>query len=190
MKATAARNFSTSPSIYRVMLMRIILLVALSLALGRPMAAAPAPPSRAKALFFIAHDCPIANGYAPEIRRNAAQYGPRGVRCVLVYAEAGLTPAAARRHAAAYGYHLPTMLDPRLTLAHRMGATVTPEAVVVGPTGRVLYRGRIDDKYVTLGQPRYRVTRHDLRDALDAVVQGRPVAVATTPAIGCAISPG
>lgn len=164
-------------------------LLVLGLLLGRPAAASPAPepPARARVLFFIAHDCPIANGYAPEIQRIAAHYGPRGVRCVLVFAEAGLSPAAAHGYAAAYGYHLPSRLDPRLTLAHRLGVTVTPEAVVLASDGRRLYRGRIDDKYVSLGQPRFHIVRHDLRDALDAVVQGRPVPAPETRAIGCFI---
>ena len=152
-------------------------------------AAQPERPARARVLFFIAHDCPIANGYAPEIQRIAAQYGPRGLRCALVYAEPGLSARAASRHAAAYGYHLPITLDPRLTLAHRLGVTVTPEVVVLAPNGQRLYRGRIDDKYVTLGQPRFRVDRHDLRDALDAVAQGRPVPTPITGAVGCFLPP-
>ena len=67
--------------------------------------------------------------------------------------------------------------------------TVTPEAVVLAPGGQGLYRGRIDDKYVSLGQPRFHINRHDLRDALDAVVQGRPVPTPNTRAIGCFIPP-
>ena len=60
---------------------------------------------------------------------------------------------------------------------------------MLAPDGQVLYRGRIDDKYVTLGQPRFRVDRHDLRDALDAVVRGGPSPRRTRAAIGCFIPP-
>ena len=180
----------------------MLLLIGLGAALCRPAAAAvslpdlrgvvravPAPQARATVLFFIAHDCPIANGYAPEIQRIAARYAPRGVACLLVYVEPDLTAAGARKHCAAYGYRVPALRDLRHALVRMTGATVTPEAVVLAPDGHALYRGRIDDKYVSLGQPRYRVSRHDLRDALDAIVQHRPVPHPATTALGCFIPP-
>ena len=50
------------------------------------------------------------------------------------------------------------------------------------------YRGRIDNQYAALGKPRRVVTVHDLRDALDAVLAGRPVANPETEAFGCFIA--
>jgi hypothetical protein len=54
------------------------------------------------------------------------------------------------------------------------GATITPEAVVVDPQGRVLYRGRIDDRYVSLGLERPVATRRDLDEALTDITVGKP----------------
>ena len=180
----------------------MLLLIGLGAALCRPAAAAvslpdlrggvraiPAPRATATVLFFIAHDCPIANGYAPEIQRIAARYAPQGVACYLVYVEPDLTAAGARRHCAAYGYRVAALRDTKHALVRMAGATVTPEAVALSPSGKVLYRGRIDDKYVALGRPRYRVSRHDLRDALDAILQHRPVPHPATTALGCFIPP-
>ena len=77
--------------------------------------------------------------------------------------------------------------DPDLALVKFTGATITPEAaVVVG--GKVVYRGRIDDRYVDLGVERPSPTTHDLVDALTAVLAGKPVARATTQAVGCFIA--
>ena len=47
-------------------------------------------------LVFIAHDCPIANGYAPEIQRIAAHYGPQKIAFYLVYVEPDLSVAGAK----------------------------------------------------------------------------------------------
>jgi hypothetical protein len=69
-------------------------------------------------------------------------------------------------------------------------ATVTPEAAVFvpGPSGpRLAYRGRIDDRYVDLGQARAAPVTRDLERVLEAIVAGKPVAARTTPAIGCFI---
>ncbi len=136
-------------------------------------------------LIFVATDCPISNGYAPELQRIMAGHQGDGVRFELVYTDA--TPAAAKAHLALYGYACPALLDPNHALSARLGVTVTPEVAVIGEGGRLIYRGRIDDRYVGFGRKRPEASTHDLRAALAAVVAGRPVAVAYTKAVGCPI---
>lgn len=144
-------------------------------------------PGQATVLLFTAADCPISDRYAPEVRRLAARFAANGVRIWLVYANAGETPAAARAHATAFGYELPVALDSGASLADRAGAEVTPEAAVFDRRGRLLYRGRIDDRYVDFGIDRPAATTHDLADAVAAVVDGRAVARTVVPAVGCTI---
>jgi hypothetical protein len=67
------------------------------------------------------------------------------------------------------------------------GATITPEAVVVA-NGKVVYRGRIDDRYVEIGVERAAPTTHDLADALTATLAGTPIARPITQAVGCFIA--
>lgn len=142
---------------------------------------------KAVVLLFIAHDCPISNSYAPEIKRLCAHYTPEKIAFYLVYSEQDLSLTAAKQHAHDYGYTCPLVLDPKHRLVRKAGATVTPEAAVFTPDGRLLYRGRIDDLYYGYGQRRYAVTEHDLRDALDAALSGKPVPKPRTQAIGCFI---
>ena len=136
-------------------------------------------------LIFVATDCPISNSYAPELQRIMAEHRAAGVRFYLVYPDA--TPAAAKAHQAAFGYTCPALLDPKRALSARLGATVTPQVAVVGDGGRLLYCGRVDDRYVGFGHQRPEATTHDLRTALSAIAAGRPVDVARTKAIGCPI---
>ena len=111
------------------------------------------------------------------------------VSCSLIYEDPGIDAASVRTHRAAYRYGaIPAVIDRDGSIARRIGASVTPEAVVVGADGRVRYRGRIDNRYAALGQPRQAATVHDLRDALDAVVGGRSVTRPETEAIGCFIT--
>lgn len=144
--------------------------------------------ARAAVLIFAGVECPVSNGYSPEIKQLCDEYIKRQVKFYLVYADEDLSAAAAREHASSFGIDCPVLLDPRHELSRLLGATITPEAVVAGPGGNVLYRGRIDDLYVTLGRRRYEARTHDLKDALDAVLAGRPVANPYTEAIGCSIS--
>ena len=148
-----------------------------------------APSGPANVLLFVASDCPVSNGYAPEIQRICRDYRAKGVTCSLVYEDVGIDKARVRAHRDEYRYtDIPAVIDGDRTIAARANATVTPQAVVVGPGGVVKYRGRIDNQYAALGKPRRVVTVHDLRDALDAVLARRPVANPETKAFGCFIN--
>ena len=138
-------------------------------------------------LFFVMHECPVANGYAPEISRIMAEYSTNGVRGFVVYVESDLTAEQARAHARDYGYKSGTVLDPQHRLVKAAGATISPEAAVLSPAGKVLYRGRIDDRVVDFGKRRVEPTRRDLRLALDAILAGKPVPARHTKAVGCYI---
>jgi thiol-disulfide isomerase/thioredoxin len=146
--------------------------------------------ARAVVLFFVTTDCPLSNGYAPEMNRIAQAYAPRGVLFYAVQGDTTIPDEEVRRHAREFEYRFPVLLDPRQVLATRTGATVTPEAVVLSHEGAVLYLGRIDNKVEDFGKARVEATEFDLRDALDAVLAGRPVAHPRTHALGCAITNG
>lgn len=150
---------------------------------GRPTDAA-IPNALAVVLVFVQPECPISNRYAPELARLAAEYGPRGVAFRLVYA--GEVPAEdARAHHEDYFRTFEALLDPDADLARRTGVTVTPEVAVLAAGDRVVYRGRIDDRYVSFGRQRARPHHRDLADALDALLEGRTPEVRETSAIGC-----
>jgi predicted ATP-grasp superfamily ATP-dependent carboligase len=144
--------------------------------------------NRANVLFFIRTDCPISNTYAPEITRLQKQYASQKIAFYLVYTLRDLTPAAAREHLKQYNLAVPALIDRKHELVKATGATVTIEAAVIGPNGSLLYRGRIDDLYAALGKPRTVPTTHELRDALDAIVNNKQPPTPRTKAIGCAIT--
>jgi hypothetical protein len=145
------------------------------------------PAVKAVALVFVLCDCPIANGYAPEINRLCAEYAPRGVRFFLVQVDEGLSSRAAAEHAREFGYTCPVVVDAARALVQRAGARMSPEVAVFAPDGERKYLGRIDDLYADLGKRRAAATSHDLRDALDAVLAGRSVPRPVTQAVGCFI---
>jgi hypothetical protein len=146
------------------------------------------PAIKAVALVFVLPDCPIANTSLPEINRLHEEFGPQGVRFVVVHADPEIAVEKARKHAAEYQIRPAVALDPRHEWLKRAGATASPEAAVFARGGELLYRGRINDQYVGLGKRRAVVTSHDLRDALAAVVAGEPIANSRTEAVGCPLT--
>jgi thiol-disulfide isomerase/thioredoxin len=145
--------------------------------------------SKAIVFFFVARECPISNQYAPEIGRICREYTGQGVQFYVVYTESDTKPEAARKHAEAFGYPCPALVDSPHRLVRFAGATVTPEVGVFSPHGKRLYRGRIDDRYPALGQRRVQLTSQDLRQALNAVLRGQKPDKEITQAVGCAIVP-
>ena len=144
---------------------------------------------KATVLLFLTHDCPISNAYAPEINRIVADYSARKVAFFLVFVEADLTPAGAKKHAEEFGFKATALLDPKHELVKLAQATVTPEAAVFSPEGKLLYRGRVDDLFADIGKRRQSPTTRELRDALNAALAGKAIAVPATKAVGCFIEP-
>ena len=91
-----------------------------------------------------------------------------------------------RKHLHDYRYaDIPAAVDRSRAIAKRAKASITPQAVVIDRAGTIRYRGRIDNFYAALGRPRQQATERDLRNALDAVLTGRPVPKVETEALGC-----
>jgi peroxiredoxin len=142
---------------------------------------------RAVVLITVIADCPIVNSYAPEYNRLRADYQDQGVRVFLLQVDPHATLASLQQHAQSYDLKLPVIHDADHAWVTRLGATRTPEATVLAPDGTVRYRGRIDDRYVDFGRRRAAATTRDLRNAVEAILDGRPVANPRSPAVGCYI---
>lgn len=163
---------------------------------GSPADPRNGPAGSLAAIVFISTECPIANAMAPELARIAAAAREQEVAFVAVHSDPGTDRATAVRHARDYGLEgeVEIVLDPTRRIARSLGATVTPEAVLIrrGVDGdsETLYLGRVNDLYTGIGRRRARATRDDLADAIDAALAGRPVAKPFPPAIGCFIDFG
>jgi hypothetical protein len=145
-----------------------------------------APGSKmASVLIFYLQDCPISNSYAPEINRITAAF--TNFAFYIVQVDPDLKLEAAKQHAKQYALQPPVLLDPTHELVKRTGATVTPQAVIIGKDSTVIYRGRIDNLYAAPGKKRSSATSHDLRDTLKAIQSGHAMKPKETTAIGCLI---
>ena len=140
---------------------------------------------QAHVILFVMTDCPISNGYAPEIARLASEYQRKKVETFVAYVDPGATADRIRGHVADYfkGAPIRVVNDAKLQIAGAAGATITPAAALYTSQGRA-YRGRIDDLYVDIGRKRRAATTRDLRNALEAALARRPVPITETQAVG------
>ncbi|MBI4658701.1 MAG: redoxin domain-containing protein [Verrucomicrobia bacterium] len=144
--------------------------------------------NQAKVFIFVSTDCPISNRYAPEVRRLCEKFSPLGAQFWLVYPSETETSETIRKHLEDYRYPCEALRDPRHDLVKQAQVRVTPEAAVFTAGSRLVYHGRIDDRYVDFGKERPAPTRRDLHDVLEAVVSGRAVTNPPMPAVGCYIA--
>lgn len=139
----------------------------------------------ARVLIFVRSDCPIANRYAPELNRIAREFETRGVEFWLVYPDASETAERIMHHKLEYKLPGTPVRDPKHLLQKRAQATIAPQAAVFDRTGRLLYSGRIDDRYVAFGKARSEPTTHDLESAILATLDGKPIKEPRTKSVGC-----
>lgn len=137
---------------------------------------------------FTCNQCPYARAWEERIVALGNEYLGHGIGVVAINAndpatvpEDGLDEM--KRRASSRGMRYPYVVDETSEVARAFGATRTPEAFVFDSSGRLAYRGTIDDN----AQDKANVTQFYLRDALAAVVSGEPVPMAITKALGCSI---
>lgn len=136
-------------------------------------------------VLFLGTECPVSNGYAPEMERIYQEAKSREVAVVGVYAEPTVTVAEAEAHGKEYGLTFPRSLDPEQAIARAAEVQRMPTAVVFDAAGKVVYRGRVDDRWSPEGKRRDVPRTRELRDAIDAVVAGRAPQVSAAPPFGC-----
>jgi peroxiredoxin len=136
-------------------------------------------------LIFIATRCPVSNGYNERMAKLAADYRAKGVNVVGINSNSTEPAAEVKQHAAEKGLAFTILKDAGNQIADRFDAQVTPEAYVLDASGKLVYHGRIDNSRA--GDA---VTSTELRDALDAMLAGKPVEKTEVKAFGCSIKRG
>lgn len=143
---------------------------------------------KAIVVFFTTTDCPLSNNQVPEMNRTRHDYESRGVAFYAVQADTTIADADVVQHTKDYQFSFPVLFDPRQLLAKMTGATTIPSAAVLTTDGTLLYLGRIDNLVEDFNIRRQAPTKFDLRETLDAVLTGMPVAHPRVSAFGCAIN--
>jgi peroxiredoxin len=133
-------------------------------------------------LMFISTECPVSNGYNGRMEKLYEQFASKGVAIVGINANKEEHVERIAEHAKEHGFKFPVLKDENNKIADLYGALVTPEIFVINPEGKLLYHGRIDDS-----RNLAKVTSNDLTDALEKLLAGKELSVATPKAFGCSI---
>jgi len=146
-------------------------------------------------IIFTCNHCPTAQLYEDRIKRLVADYQPRGVAFVAIepnvplalrldemgYTDVGDTFEDMKIRAAYRHFNFPYLYDGETqSVARAYGPSATPHVFIFDSERKLCYEGRVDNN------PREPyVTQQDARNALDALLAGKPVPVPNTPSFGC-----
>lgn len=139
--------------------------------------------NKAVVVMFISTKCPYSNAYNVRLKNMADEYAKKGVLFVGINSNNSEPENEVKAHAKKHGWGFTVVKDPGNKVADLYDAKRTPEVFVVDAAGKVRYHGRIDENY----EDASKVTSPDLKNALDALLAGQPVAKAETKAFGCTI---
>jgi peroxiredoxin len=139
-------------------------------------------------VMFLCNHCPYVQAVEDRIIALERDYAPRGVQLVGIcandptdYPDDRPERLLARWREKRYGF--PYLVDASQDVARAFHAVCTPDIFVFDRERRLAYHGQIDDNW----KEPAKVTRRDLRDALEALLAGRAPALEQTASIGCSI---
>jgi len=141
---------------------------------------------KAVVLFFVSPFCSTTKSFIKEINQITADYSDRAA-VYLIHSDPEITLEVAMEHAILSEVKALVLIDKQQTLAKQVQAKITPEAIVLSPKAETLYKGRINDLYLAPAKRQRAATTKDLRDALDAILSGKPVPTPQNEAQGCKI---
>lgn len=135
-------------------------------------------------LHFWSAQCPFVVRYEERLRKIAADYGDKGVEVYGIDSNVTESKDKIEKVAAERKLNYPILLDPDSKIADQFGAITTPHVFIMDKEGRLAYEGGVDDQ--GWGE-KDKVTRSYTREALDALIAGRPIAVPQSKTVGCTV---
>ena len=140
---------------------------------------------KATVVMFVSTRCPVSNAYNGRMTTLAKKYGVLGVSFVGIDSDQNEPKAEVASFTKQQDFPFPVLVDPGNKVSDAYSAHVTPETFVINSKGVLVYHGRIDND-----QDMSSAKTHELADALDATLAGKPIAKAQTKAFGCSIKRG
>ncbi|MFO1063549.1 MAG: redoxin family protein [Pirellulales bacterium] len=135
---------------------------------------------------FLGVECPLAQRYSERLAELAEKWSKQSVAIIAVDSNAQDTLTEMASHARRHSMEFPFVKDGDGKFAASLGASRTPEVFVLDAERTVRYQGRIDDQF-GIGYVREKPSTHELSEAVEALLDDKPVLVSKTTAVGCII---
>jgi peroxiredoxin len=144
--------------------------------------------AKALAVVFTCNHCPYAQAYEGRFNALQAELGPKGFQLLAINSNDGVQYPeddyeAMVLRAQEKDFQFPYLWDEDQSIAKAYGAVRTPHVFLFDAARKLAYVGRIDDSW---NAPE-KVSRRELAEAIEDILDGKPVRTPETFAVGCTI---
>ncbi|HIG30707.1 MAG TPA: redoxin domain-containing protein [Verrucomicrobiales bacterium] len=133
--------------------------------------------------------CPMSKKFAPSLARLEAQYSAKDVAFLFLNVNSAEEISEIQKFRKQHGFISRFVHNPDSRLAVELGAGTSTEVFVMDGARTLVYRGAISDQY-GLGYSRKAPRKEYLVNALDELLEGRPITMSATTAPGCDLDLG
>ena len=146
------------------------------------------PDTKALLVFIHGNGCPLVQKRIPELKRFRETYGEKGIQFLFMNANLQDTREEIIEEAKAYEMDFPILIDDAQVMARKWNLERTAEVLLIDAKSQeIVYRGAVDDR-MSYQKEKPEASEHYLKDALEALVAGKPIAKPKTEAPGCKIT--
>ncbi len=139
-------------------------------------------------VIFTCNHCPYAKAVWPRTIALSKEAAAKGINTVAInpninpdYPEDA--PEAMKKKISEWGIPFPYLIDESQDIARTYKAQCTPDIYLFDASKKLVYHGRVDDNW----QDASKVTRHELKEAIENLAAGKPLTGEQYPTIGCSI---
>jgi peroxiredoxin len=140
--------------------------------------------AKAVVLVFTCNHCPVAQAYEDRLIALQDEYRDKGLQVIAISVSKDESDSLEKmkERAESEKFNFPYLHDASQKSGQAFGAAVTPHVFVLDGDRKIAYMGAIDDN-----QNPEKVTKHYVRDAIDAVLAGTSPETTETRQFGCGI---
>jgi peroxiredoxin len=138
---------------------------------------------------FLSETCPICKSATLELNKLNNEYSQLGYEFVGIFPNENVSNETTRNSfSKKYKLQFPLIADTNQQYKQRFNAKITPEVIVWNETKqKVIYRGKIDNSFESIGKRRTITTAFYLRNALESIQKNDSESITFTEPVGCFI---
>jgi thioredoxin-related protein len=143
--------------------------------------------NKASLLVLLSPECPMCINYTSLLRKIENKYG-NSLQIVGLIPGKTYNDSVVMNFTNSYELDFPVYVDSTMQLSRYLKGEVTPEAFLFDQSGKLAYRGALDNWLSSPGKKRVRADQHYLLDAIEQTLQGDLVVLSYVKPQGCLLN--
>lgn len=136
---------------------------------------------------FLSDECVISQYYMPQINELYKEFANDSIHFIGIFPNFSSKPDKIESFKLRFDIPYQLKTDYYKKVCKKLNAEITPEVVILR-NEEIIYKGRIDNAYLRIGQRRRVVDQHELREALEQIRNEGQCHVKNEQAVGCFIN--